>query len=57
MKDRTSFVIAHRLASVVGVDRILLMDRGPLQAAGKHEALLVGSDLYWTLAELQFSAT
>ena len=57
MKDRTSFFIAHRLATVVGVDRILLMDRGRLQAAGKHETLLVGSDLYWTLAELQFSAT
>ena len=57
MKDRTGFVIAHLLATVVGVDHILLMDRGRLQAAGKNESLLVGSELYWTLADLQFSAT
>ena len=55
MKNRTSLVIAHRLATVVQADRILLMDRGRIQAIGKHETLLVESALYRNLAELQFS--
>lgn len=57
MKDRTSLVIAHRLATVVRADRILLMDRGQLKAEGTHESLIVESALYRTLAELQFSAS
>jgi len=55
MKNRTSLVIAHRLATVVQADRILLMDRGQIQAVGTHETLLNDSALYRTLAELQFS--
>ncbi|MDC0648940.1 ABC transporter transmembrane domain-containing protein [Alphaproteobacteria bacterium] len=55
MADRTSLVIAHRLATVVRADRILLMDRGRLLAVGSHESLMVESALYRTLAELQFS--
>jgi len=55
MKNRTSLVIAHRLATVVQADRILLMDRGRIQAIGTHETLMVESALYRTLAELQFS--
>jgi len=55
MKNRTSLVIAHRLATVVQADRILLMDRGRIQASGTHETLMVESALYRTLAELQFS--
>jgi ATP-binding cassette subfamily B protein len=55
MADRTSLVIAHRLATVVRADHILLMDRGRLLAVGTHESLMVESALYRTLAELQFS--
>ena len=55
MKNRTSLVIAHRLATVVQADRILLMDRGRIQAIGTHETLMVRSALYRNLAELQFS--
>jgi ATP-binding cassette subfamily B protein len=55
MADRTSLVIAHRLATIVRADRILLMDRGRLLAVGTHESLMVESALYRTLAELQFS--
>ena len=55
MKNRTSLVIAHRLATVVQADRILLMDRGRIQAIGTHETLIVESALYRPVAELQFS--
>ena len=55
MENRTSLVIAHRLATVVQADRILLMDRGRIQAIGTHETLMVESALYRNLAELQFS--
>jgi len=39
-KDRTVIVIAHRLASVVGADRIVVLDQGRIAQSGRHEALL-----------------
>ena len=56
MEGRTTMVIAHRLATVVNADRIIVMDRGQVVAAGSHEELLRSSDLYARLAKLQFSA-
>lgn len=55
MKDRTTFIIAHRLATVVHVDRIAVFDHGRLVAIGNHQQLLNDSPLYKRLAELQFN--
>ncbi|KEQ11775.1 ABC transporter transmembrane domain-containing protein [Endozoicomonas numazuensis] len=56
MKDRTTLIIAHRLATITHVDRIAVMDKGKLVATGTHEELLETSVLYSRLAELQFNA-
>lgn len=55
MKDRTSIVIAHRLATVIRADRIFLLDGGQIVASGTHEQLINESPLYRHLADLQFS--
>lgn len=56
MKDRTTFIIAHRLATVAHVDRIAVFDHGRLVAIGTHNELLSSSPLYKRLAELQFQS-
>ena len=55
MKDRTSIVIAHRLATVIRADRIFLLDGGRIAATGTHEQLITESPLYRHVADLQFS--
>lgn len=52
--DRSMIIIAHRLATIRKADRILLLDKGKLQAQGSHEELLESSPLYAHLAGLQF---
>ncbi len=54
MQDRSSIVIAHRLATVVNVDVIAVLDHGKLVATGTHQQLLKSSPLYARWAGLQF---
>lgn len=54
MKGRTTIVIAHRLATVVKVDKIAVLDHGQLAALGTHGELIKNSPLYARWASLQF---
>ena len=54
-KDRTTLVVAHRLATVKKADRILVMDQGQIVAQGTHAALVAEGGLYARLARLQFT--
>ncbi|MBL8499443.1 MAG: ATP-binding cassette domain-containing protein [Nitrosomonas sp.] len=56
MRDRTTLVIAHRLATVQSADRIAVLDHGRLDAIGTHAQLLQSSPLYARLAALQFQS-
>lgn len=55
MQNRTTLVIAHRLATVKNADRIAVMDQGKLVAIGTHQELIASNPLYARLAALQFS--
>ena len=53
-KERTTIVIAHRLATVINADEIAVLDQGRVVATGQHDELLKHSDLYRRWADLQF---
>jgi ATP-binding cassette, subfamily B, bacterial len=54
MKDRTTLVIAHRLATIQQADRIIVLDHGQIAEQGTHAELVAKGGLYARLAELQF---
>ncbi len=56
MVSRTTLVIAHRLATVINADRILVMDEGRIIETGTHESLARAGGLYARLAALQFDS-
>ncbi|MEM1261134.1 MAG: ABC transporter transmembrane domain-containing protein [Pseudomonadota bacterium] len=54
-RGRTTLIIAHRLATIMTADKIVLIDQGRINAIGSHDELLQRSPLYARLAELQFN--
>jgi subfamily B ATP-binding cassette protein MsbA len=54
IKNRTTFVIAHRLSTVRKADRIIVMDKGKILESGSHKELYGSEGLYKELYELQF---
>ena len=57
MAGRTSFVIAHRLATVLRADRIVVLEEGRITQLGRHAELLAAGGAYARLYELQFAST
>jgi ATP-binding cassette, subfamily B, bacterial HlyB/CyaB len=54
-RDRTTFIIAHRLSTVQNADRILVLDRGLLVEQGNHDELMQQEGLYYHLAQQQLN--
>ncbi len=57
MSGRTTLVIAHRLATVVNADRIMVLDQGRIVDVGTHQQLIANEGLYAQLANMQFDSS
>jgi len=55
VKDRTSLIIAHRLSTVIHADKIMVFNKGEIEAVGAHHELLQSSATYKKLHDLQFA--
>ena len=56
-KNRTSIIIAHRLATIQNADKILVMDKGKIVESGTHESLIARQGYYYKLYNAQFKIT
>ncbi len=56
MKGRTTFMIAHRLSTVVGADKIIVLDKGRMVEVGKHEDLIALKGAYYNLYYSQYKS-
>ena len=54
VEGRTTFVIAHRLSTIMGADKVVVMNRGRIEAVGRHETLMGESPTYRALYTIQF---
>jgi ABC-type multidrug transport system fused ATPase/permease subunit len=52
----TTFIIAHRLSTVIGIDRVVVLDRGRVADSGRHDELVKTSPVYRQLIETQLTA-
>ena len=55
IKDRTTFIVAHRLSTILHADRIIVIHRGRIEAMGNHDELMEKSPLYRKLYSIQFN--
>ncbi len=55
MKDRTAIIVAHRLATIIDCDKIIVFDNGIIVEQGTHKELINMAGIYKKLYDIQFS--